>query len=135
LGLTTAQVHEPTDIKLAIEAFAGTPNGGMIVLPSQSTLEHRKLIATLAAEHRIPTISAFRYFALSGGLMAYGPDTSDLSRRAASYVDRILKGTKPADLPVQHPVKFNLVVNLKTATALGIEVPLQIQQLADEVIE
>jgi putative tryptophan/tyrosine transport system substrate-binding protein len=135
LELTVAEVHEAAQMEHAVEAFAHEPNGGMIVLPSVSTVTHRGSIIASATRYRVPAVSAYRYFAASGGLMAYGPDTVDLSRRATSYVDRILKGANPADLPVQHPVKFNLVINLKAATALGLDVPVQLQQLADEVIE
>jgi putative ABC transport system substrate-binding protein len=96
---------------------------------------HRKLIVTLAARHGLPAVYSFRYYATSGGLIFYGPDTTDPFHRAAEYVDRILKGEKPADLPVQAPTKYELVINLKTAKALGLNVPLHLQQLADEVIE
>jgi putative ABC transport system substrate-binding protein len=135
MQLTVVEVHEAIQMEHAVEAFAREPNGGMIVLPSVSTTAHRGSIIVSASQYRVPAVSAYRYFAASGGLMAYGPDTIDLSRRAASYVDRILKGANPADLPVQHPVKFNLVINLKAAAALGLDVPLHLQQLADEVIE
>src|SRR5262249_11483216 len=96
---------------------------------------HRDLVITLAAQYRLPAIYTTRYFVTSGGLMSYGPDRVDLYRRAAGYVDRILKGDKPADLPVEAPTKYQLVINLKTAKALGLEVPVHLQQLADEVIE
>src|SRR5713101_1786586 len=96
---------------------------------------HRERITALAAVHRFPAVYPYSYFAASGGLMSYGPDAIDLYRRSASYIDRILKGEKPADLPVQQPTKFELVINLKTAKALGLDVPLHLQQLADEVIE
>jgi putative ABC transport system substrate-binding protein len=119
----------------AIEAFAHEPNGGLIVLPDATTSNLRASLVALTARHRLPAIYPFRYFAASGGLMSYGIDTADPFRRAANYVDRILKGEKPADLPVQAPTKYELVVNLKTAKALGLDVPWFLQQRADEVIE
>jgi len=106
----------------------------MIVLPT-ATGADRKTIADLAAQHRLPTIYPYDYYAESGGLVSYGSDTIDLHRRAASYVDRILRGAKPGDLPVQAPVKFELVINLKAAKALGIEVPYNVLLLADKVID
>jgi putative ABC transport system substrate-binding protein len=118
-----------------IEAFAREPDGGLMVLPDASTLNNRDLIIALAARHRLPAIYPFRYFATSGGLLSYGNDVADALRRAASYVDRILKGAKPGDLPVQAPVKYELVINLKTAKALGLDVPPLMLARADEVIE
>ena len=106
-----------------------------MVLPDISATNHRDLIIALAARHRLPAVYPFRYFAANGGLVSYGSDVADGYRRAASYVDRILKGDKPSDLPVQTPTKFELVINLKTAKALGLTVPISMQQLADEVIE
>lgn len=108
---------------------------GLIIPPDIFTVTHRKRISELAARYRLPAISPFRYFAEDGGLVSYGVDIPDQFRLAAGYVDRILKGAKPAELPVQQPTKFELVINLKTAKALGLDVPLHIQQLADEVIE
>ena len=102
---------------------------------STSALVHRDLITMLAARHRLPAVYPFRYFATSGGLISYGPNTTDPHRRAASYIDRILKGEKPADLPVQAPTKYELVINLKTAKALGLDLPASVLARADEVIE
>ena len=128
-------VRDAGEIERAITAFARSSNGGLIVTGSPLTLVHRDLIITLAARHRLPAVYPFRYFATSGGLISYGPDTVDPFRRAAGYVDRILKGEKPADLPVQAPTKYELVVNLKTAKALGLEIPSSVLARADEVIE
>jgi putative ABC transport system substrate-binding protein len=115
--------------------FARFPKGGLVVTGSAPAAAHRDLIITLAARHRLPAIYPFRYFANSGGLISYGPTTIDPYVRAAGYVDRILKGDKPADLPVQAPTKYELVINLKTAKALGLDVPPTLLALADEVIE
>ena len=106
-----------------------------MVLPDVSTTNHRDLIIALAARHRLPAVYPYRYFAASGGLLSYGSDVPDVFRRAAAYVDRILKGTNPGELPVQAPTKYELVINLKTAKALGIEVPTTLLARADEVIE
>jgi putative ABC transport system substrate-binding protein len=118
-----------------IESFAREPHGGLMVLPDVSTANNRDLIIALAARHRLPAIYPFRYFATSGGLLSYGNDVADAMRRAAGYVDRILKGGKPGDLPVQAPSKYELVINLKTAKALGLDVPPMLLARADEVIE
>jgi putative ABC transport system substrate-binding protein len=136
-GVTVAASHvkDPAEIERVITAVAGEPNAGLIVLPSPITLVHREQIVALAARHRLPTIYGFSIFVRSGGLVSYGVDAADLYRRPAQYIDRILKGAKPADLPVQQPAKFELAVNLKTARALGLDVPLIMQQRADEVIE
>jgi ABC-type uncharacterized transport system substrate-binding protein len=128
-------VHDASEIERAVTAFAAEPNGGLIVAPHAVTLGNRDLIAGLAAQHRLPAVYSDRYFAESGGLLSFGNNTADLFRRSATYIDRILKGAKPADLPAQLPTKFELIINLKTAKALGLEVPLQLQQRADEVIE
>jgi putative tryptophan/tyrosine transport system substrate-binding protein len=118
-----------------VAAFARGSNGGLIVTASTSAGVHRDLITMLAARHRLPAVYPFHYFTTSGGLISYGPDTIDPFRRAVGYVDRILKGEKPADLPVQAPTKYRLVINLKTARALGLDVPPTLLARADEVIE
>jgi putative ABC transport system substrate-binding protein len=133
--LTPADVQGPAEIERAIEALAREPNGGLIVLGGPITTTHRELIAALAVRHRLPTASGFRYFVTSGSLVSYGVDQVEQSRQAAGYVDRILKGERPADLPVQQPTKFELVINLKTAKALGLEIPPVLLARADEVIE
>jgi putative ABC transport system substrate-binding protein len=128
-------VRDAGEIKTAIETFAREANGGLMVLPDVSTTSYLDLIIALAARHRLPAIYPFRYFAVSGGLMSYGSDLADVYHRAAAYVDRILKGAAPGDLPVQAPSKFELVINLKTANALGLTVPPLWLGRADEVIE
>jgi putative ABC transport system substrate-binding protein len=128
-------VRTAVEIERAIEAFALQPNGGILMVPETTAVIHRDLIIRLAAETRLPAIYPYRYHAIQGGLAAYGIDAKDQWRRAAAYIDRILKGERPADLPVQAPTKFELVINLKTAKALGIAIPNSIQLLADEVIE
>jgi putative ABC transport system substrate-binding protein len=128
-------VRDGRELAGEIETLAREPDGGLIVLPDVSTGNNRDLIIALAARHRLPAVYPFRHFATRGGLFSYGTDVADLFRRAASYVDRILKGAKPSELPVQAPVKFELVINMKTAKALGLDVPVQLQQRADEVIE
>jgi ABC-type uncharacterized transport system substrate-binding protein len=128
-------VRDAGEIERAVTAFAQTPNGGLIVFGSPAATIHRDLIVTLAAKHRLPATYSARYFATVGGLITYGPDFLDQHRRAACYVDRILKGERPADLPVQAPTKFELVINLKTAKALGLDVPTTLLARADEVIE
>ncbi len=122
-------------IEAAITAFARTPDGGLIVLPDVSTVHHRDLIIALAARHRLPAVYPYRFYAVSGGLLSYGTDVDEVFRRAAGYVDRILKGEKPGDLPVQAPGKFETVVNLKTAKALGLDTSPFLLARADEVIE
>jgi ABC-type uncharacterized transport system substrate-binding protein len=128
-------VRDADEIERAITAFARGSDGGLIVTGSALANIHRKLITTLAARHRLPAIYAGRQMVTAGGLISYGPDLVDQYRRAAGYVDRILKGEKPADLPVQAPTKFELVINLKTAKALGLEIPPTLLARADEVIE
>ncbi len=133
--LTPVNVRDAEEIERAVTAFARGSNGGLIVTASALAVVHRDLIITLAARHKLPAIFPFRFHVTGGGLISYGPDTIDPHRRAASYVDRILKGEKPADLPVQAPTKYELVINLKTAKALGIDVPPALLVRADEVIE
>jgi putative ABC transport system substrate-binding protein len=123
------------EIERAVAAFAQFGNGGLIVTAAALTLRHRELIVALAARHRLPAVYFFRVFATGGGLVSYGPDPVDPYRRAAGYVDRILKGEKPADLPVQAPTKYELVINLKTAKALGLTIPPALLGRASEVIE
>ena len=127
-------VRDAGEIERAIAAFARAPNGGLIVTPGSSAQRHRELIITLAARHKLPTVYHNRYFVADGGLVSYGADFIDQYRLAAGYVDRILKGEKPGDLPVQAPTKYELAINLKTAKALGIEVPSTLLARADEVI-
>ena len=127
--------RDGTEIERALTAFARSPNGGLILTAGGPALVHRDLIVTLAARHKLPAVYFDRAFVDAGGLLSYGPDRIELYRRAAGYVDRILKGEKPADMPVQVPTKYQLVINLKTAKALGLDVPVHLQQIADEVIE
>jgi putative ABC transport system substrate-binding protein len=126
-------VRDPHEIERSVAAFARSPNGGLIA--TQTANFHRDLIITLAARHKLPTVYTLRYDVTGGGLLSYGPDIVDQFRQAAAYVDRILKGAKPADLPVQAPTRYLLVINLKTAKALGIDVPATLLARADEVIE
>jgi ABC-type uncharacterized transport system substrate-binding protein len=135
IKLTVARVGTEAEIDAAVAELAATPGGGLIVLPDAYTLVHRQLIVTSTAQHRIPAIYSYRQVITEGGLMSYGPETSDIFRRSASYVDRILKGANPADLPAQAPAKFEFAINLKTATTLGLTVPPTVIALADEVIE
>jgi putative ABC transport system substrate-binding protein len=132
---TRAPVRGAAEIERAVEALARDPNGGLLVMPDSFTLTHRELIVTLAERHRLPSIYPFRVFPASGGLVSYGIDQVEIYRRAAAYVDRILRGANPGELPVEAPTKFELVINLKTAKALGLDVPWILQQRADEVIE
>jgi putative ABC transport system substrate-binding protein len=128
-------VHDAAELEAAIAAQAREPNGGLIVMPDTFTTVHRAKITALAAQYRLPAVYPFRFFAADGGLLSYGGDTADSYRRAAGYADRILRGEKPSELPVQAPAKFQLVINLKTAKALGFTVPDKLLTLADEVIE
>jgi putative ABC transport system substrate-binding protein len=128
-------VRHPGEIEGAITAVADKQNGGLIVTTSTRASAHRALILALAAEHKLPAVYPFRFYVAAGGLIAYGADWTDQYRRAAGYVDRILKGEKPADLPVQAPTKYETVINLKTAKALGLDVPATVLARADEVIE
>src|SRR6516165_6400955 len=123
------------ELERAVDAFARTPNGGLLVLPDVTNLIHRDQIIALAARHRLPAVYPYRYYAASGGLLSYGSEQADVFRRAASYVDRILKGASPGELPVQAPTKYELVINLKTAKALDLEIPTTVLARADEVIE
>ena len=137
LGIEVSPINmrDASEIARAAAAFARSANGGLIVTGSASATVHRNLIIELAARAKLPAVYYARYFVVAGGLISYGPDFADQFRRAAGYVDRILKGEKPGELPVQAPVKFELVVNLKTAKALGLDVPPSILARADEVIE
>jgi putative ABC transport system substrate-binding protein len=133
--LSPVNVRDAAEIERAVTAFARTPNGGLIVTASALSAFHRELIVALAARHKLPAVYYRRLFVVTGGLISYGPDFPDQFRRAAGYVDRILKGEKPADLPVQAPTRYELVVNLKTAETLGLTVPDSVLARADEVIE
>ena len=134
IELTPLDVRDPDEIERNVAAFARSGNGGVIVTPG-GTAARRGLLISLAARHKLPSIYPYRYYAVDGGLISYGPNTNDPQRRAAGYVDRILKGEKPADMPVQAPTKYELIVNLKTAKALGIAIPPSVLAGADEVIE
>jgi putative ABC transport system substrate-binding protein len=135
LETSPLNVRDASEIERAVTAFARSPNGGLIVTGSALANIHRNLIITLAARHRLPAVYFERFFVTAGGLISYGPDFLDQYRRAAAYIDRILKGEQPADLPVQAPTKYVLAINLKTAKALGLEVPTSVLARADEVIE
>jgi putative ABC transport system substrate-binding protein len=135
MELIPVGVGDVGEIERTIAAFARAANGGLVVQPSTSALVHRELITTLAARHRLPAVYGLSSFVSAGGLISYGPDSIDPYRRAAGYVDRILKGEKPADLPVQAPTKYETVINMKTAKALGLDVPPTLLARADEVIE
>ena len=132
--ITPVDVRDTDEIERNVAAFARSGNGGMIVTAG-GTGARRKLIISLAARHKLPSVYPYRYYAVDGGLVTYGPNTLDPVRRAARYVDRILKGEKPADMPVQAPTKYELIINLKTATALGLTIPQPLLATADEVIE
>ena len=133
--VTPVGVHSADEIERAVENFAHQPDAALLVLPDPATVVNRERIVALAAQHRIPAVYPFRYFVDSGGLMSYGTVPTDQYRQAASYVDRILKGANPGELPVQQPAKFELVVNLKTAKALGLTIPESFLLRADQVIE
>jgi putative tryptophan/tyrosine transport system substrate-binding protein len=133
--LSPIDVRDAGEIDRAVAAFARGSNGGLIVTASPGAVVHRELIILLAARYRLPAVYPFRYFVTSGSLISYGPDTTDQFRRAAGYVDRILKGEKAADLPVQAPTKYELAINFKTAKALGLTVPPSLMAQADQVIE
>jgi len=133
--LRPVDVGDAGEIERALAAFAGSPNGGLILTGSALAIVHRDLIIALAARYQLPAVYYERYFAAAGGLISYGYDTVEAYRLAAGYVDRILRGEKPADLPVQAPTKYELVINLKTAKALGLTVPDSLLARADEVIE
>ena len=135
LELSPVDARDAGEIERAVTAIARHSSGGLIVTASPVATRHRELIITLAARHRLPATYPYRYYAADGGLISYGPDSLEQYRRAASYVDRILKGEKPADLPVQAPTKYELVINLKTATALGLDIPATVLARADEMIE
>jgi putative ABC transport system substrate-binding protein len=128
-------VRDPGEIDRAVAAFARAPNGGLIVVATPLAQRHRDLIVALAARHKLPAVYSNRFYTVGGGLISYGPDLIDQYRRAAGYVDRILKGEKPADLPVLAPTRYELVVNLKTAKALGLDLPSSLLAQADEMIE
>jgi putative tryptophan/tyrosine transport system substrate-binding protein len=135
LELSPIGVRDVGEMERAVAAFSRSPNGGMIVTGSAQAAVHRDLIVTLAARHKLPAVYVARFFVTAGGLISYGPDFLDEHRRAGGYVDRVLKGEKAADLPVQAPTKYELVINLKTAKALGLTVPDSLLARADEVIE
>jgi ABC-type uncharacterized transport system substrate-binding protein len=137
LGVEVIPVNmrDPGEIEQSVDAFARAPNGGLIPIPSAAAVRHRDLIITLAARRKLPAVYWERLFVAAGGLISYGPDLLDQFRQAANYVDRILKGDKPADLPVQAPTKYGTVLNLKTAKALGLDIPASVLARADEVIE
>jgi len=135
IELVPAHVDTSADIERSIEAFARVPDGGLVLPPDSTTIAHRDLVIALAARHRLPAVYPIQLFVAAGGLMSYGTDQNDMFRLAASYIDRILRGDKPADLPAQAPTKFETAVNLKTAKALGLTVPPGLLLAADEVIE
>src|SRR5262249_48448773 len=135
IDVSPLNASEPSEVERAITAFAHVPNSGLIVTGSNFAITHRELIIKLANQHKLPTVYPLRFFVTAGGLISFGPDANDTHRRAAVYVDRILKGEKPADLPVQAPTKYELVINLKTAKAIGLIMPPSVLGRADEVIE
>ena len=135
MELSAVDSRDAGEIDRALAEFAQEPNGGVIIAASSSAVTHRELIISLAMRYRLPNVYPFRYYPASGGLASYGPDTIAEFKRASVYVDRILKGEKPADLPVQAPTKYEMVINMKTAKALGFDVPPTLLARADEVIE
>ena len=135
VDVITAPVHDDVEMETAIIALGREPGGGLVVMPSPWMTVRRAPIILAAARNNVPAVYLLSQFVRDGGLLSYGPDQVDISRRAASYVDRILRGAKPADLPVQLPVKYEMILNLKTARALGLTVPPSIMLRADEVIE
>lgn len=134
IELVPSPVNNVADLESSIELFASVADSGLLMVPDGFTIIHRDLVITLAARYRLPAVYPWRYFVAAGGLMSYGIDDVDVFQQAASYVDRILRGEKPADLPVQAPIKYETVVNLKTAKALGLEIPPSLLVRADEVI-
>jgi len=135
MDLSAIDSRDAGEIERALAAFAHEPNGGIIITGSSSAVTHRELIISLVMRYRLPNVYPFRYYPASGGLTSYGPDSISSFRRAAAYVDRVLRGEKPADLPVQAPTNYELVINLKTAKAIGLEIPSTLLARADEVIE
>lgn len=135
IELVPAPVENAADIERSIELFAGMSNGGLILPPDSTTITYRDLVLALAAKHRLPAVYPFRLFVVAGGLMSYGTDQIEMFGQTASYIDRILRGAKPAELPVQTPTKYETTLNLKTARALGLTVPSALIVAADEVIE
>jgi len=135
IDLTNSPVQTAADIERAIEGLAGSDNNGLILPPDATTVVHRDSIVALAARYHLPAVYGLKTFVAAGGLMSYGTDQNDLFRLAASYVDRILRGDKPTELPIQAPTRFETTVNLKTAKALGLDVPAHLLVAADEVIE
>ncbi len=135
LELVSTPVENDGDIERSLDTFARQPDGGLLLPPDATTLTHRDLVIALAARHRLPAMYAFRVFVIAGGLMYYGTDQLDMFGRTASYIDRILRGARPADLPVQGPTKYETVLNLRTAKTLGLPVPPGLLVAADEVIE
>jgi putative ABC transport system substrate-binding protein len=135
IGIDIAWVHNAADITEAIALCGKQPGGGLLIFPDSLAINNRDLIVELAARHRLPAVYPFRIFAKSGGLISYGTDFKAVFRQAADYTDKILKGASPASLPVQAPTKYELVVNARTAKALGITIPVQLQIAADELIE
>ena len=128
-------IENAADIEHVIASLAQSPNGGLVVLPDSTSIQHRDLVVALAARHRLPAVYAFRFWVVAGGLMSYGTEILEQYREAASYVDRILRGAKPAELPVQAPTKYETILNLETAKSLGLEVPPSLLVRADQVIE